>query len=90
MQAKIKKELRGFVDENFLFGQGAQSLGGDDSFLEKGIIDSTGVLELVNLRAELRSRSPTRNWCRDRFHQLPDRFMGAAESNAVLATRGAA
>ena len=39
-------ELRQFVTENFLFGQEI-ALADDDSFLEQGIIDSTGVLELV-------------------------------------------
>ena len=33
--------------ENFLFGCATTRLSGDDSFLEKGIIDSTGILELV-------------------------------------------
>ena len=39
-------ELREFIAENFLFGQDV-ALADDDSFLEQGIIDSTGVLELV-------------------------------------------
>lgn len=43
----IQQTLRNFVNENFLFGQGADSFADDDSFLENGIIDSTGVLELV-------------------------------------------
>ena len=43
----LEQQLRRFIDDNFLFGQGAGRLGDDDSFLEKGIIDSTGVLELV-------------------------------------------
>ncbi len=38
--------VRHFVVENFLFGDG-ESLKEDTSFLEKGIIDSTGILELV-------------------------------------------
>jgi len=38
--------LRAFVRENFLFGQDTP-VSDDDSFLELGIIDSTGVLELV-------------------------------------------
>lgn len=38
--------VRHFVVENFLFGDG-ESLKKDTSFLEKGIIDSTGILELV-------------------------------------------
>jgi acyl carrier protein len=42
-----KEELRGFVVENFLFGQEDFEFSDDDSLMEKGIIDSTGVLELV-------------------------------------------
>ncbi len=38
--------LREFIRENFLFGQDT-ALSDDDSFLGLGIIDSTGVLELV-------------------------------------------
>jgi acyl carrier protein len=47
MLQPIDQELRGFVINNFLFGQNNGNLHNDDSFLEKGIIDSTGVLELV-------------------------------------------
>jgi acyl carrier protein len=46
-EAAVKAQIRQFVIESFLFGQGAESLGDDDSFLDSGIIDSTGVLELV-------------------------------------------
>ena len=38
--------VRAFVVENFLFGEGEQ-LKEDTSFLESGIVDSTGILELV-------------------------------------------
>jgi len=44
---QIEKELRQFVIDNFLFGQGDVQFKNDDSFMERGIIDSTGVLELV-------------------------------------------
>jgi len=37
------------VVENLLFGQDDGKFSDDDSFLEKGIIDSTSVLELVSL-----------------------------------------
>jgi acyl carrier protein len=40
------QKLRAFVIENYLFGK-EEKLGNDDSFLESGIIDSTGILELV-------------------------------------------
>lgn len=43
----ISSEIRTFVVENFLFGD-AEGLPNDDaSFLDLGIVDSTGVLELV-------------------------------------------
>ena len=44
---QILEELRRFVVSNFLFGQEDDRLGDDTSFMESGIIDSTGVLELV-------------------------------------------
>ncbi len=39
--------IRAFIFENFLFDAEESALKNDDSFLEQGIIDSTGVLELV-------------------------------------------
>ena len=44
----IETDVRGFVTDNFLFGRKNVSLSGDDSLLEQGLIDSTGVLELVS------------------------------------------
>lgn len=42
-------ELRAFIVENFLFGEESApfAFSNDDSFQERGIIDSTGILELV-------------------------------------------
>ena len=40
------EQIRDFVVENFLFGEDS-GFDADASFLEEGIIDSTGVLELV-------------------------------------------
>lgn len=42
----IKGRIRTFVVDNFLFGT-AESLENDTSFLEEGIVDSTGILELI-------------------------------------------
>ncbi len=39
-------KVREFIVENFLFGDG-DALRDDASFMEEGIIDSTGILELV-------------------------------------------
>ncbi len=44
----LRRELRTFIVDNFLFGQDNGLLHDDTSFLEQGIIDSTGVLELIS------------------------------------------
>jgi acyl carrier protein len=44
----VRGDLRRFVVDNFLFGREDASLTDDASFLERGIIDSTGVLELID------------------------------------------
>ncbi len=40
-------QLRRYVLESFLFTTDESALDNHDSFLDKGIIDSTGILELV-------------------------------------------
>jgi len=47
----LKTRLRCFITENYLFGQDAE-IRDTDSFLELGIIDSTGILELVSYLEE--------------------------------------
>jgi len=42
----IQEDLTQFIVENFLFGR-QDGLTADDSFLEKGILDSTSILELI-------------------------------------------
>ncbi len=42
----LENQLRRFVIDNFLYGREEQ-FSNDDSFLEVGLIDSTGMLELV-------------------------------------------
>ena len=45
--ANIKQHLRQFLAETLVKGQTGDSIKDDDSFFEKEVIDSTGVLELV-------------------------------------------
>lgn len=45
-------EVRQFVIDNFLFGEGANGLSVQDSLLDQGLIDSTGILELVGFVQE--------------------------------------
>ena len=49
--SELKNKIKDFIIENFLFGN-ANGLKDDTSFLEEGIIDSTGVLELVTFLEE--------------------------------------
>jgi acyl carrier protein len=49
--SETKTKIKEFIIENFLFGN-ANGLKDDTSFLEEGIIDSTGVLELVTFLEE--------------------------------------
>ena len=43
--------VRAFIQENFLFGND-DALKDDTSFLNEGIVDSTGILELVSFLEE--------------------------------------
>lgn len=44
----VIEEIRGFIVENFLFGDESREPGPDDSLYGKGIVDSTGVLSIIN------------------------------------------
>jgi acyl carrier protein len=43
----ILGRVRAFIEENFLFREDLSDLGDVDSLLENGVMDSTGILELV-------------------------------------------
>ncbi len=47
MKNTLAQQIRSFIVENFLFGESNNGLKDTDSFLESGIVDSTGILELV-------------------------------------------
>lgn len=44
----VEQKLRGYILENFLFTDDPKALENADSFIKKGIIDSTGILEVIN------------------------------------------
>ncbi len=44
---QLKPEIRSFIVDNFLYGQNDDGFKDDVSLLANGMIDSTGVLELV-------------------------------------------
>ncbi len=46
-EGDIKTKIKEFISNNFVLADGINSLKDDDSFLDNGIIDSTGVVELI-------------------------------------------
>jgi acyl carrier protein len=44
---EIEEKIRKFLIENFVLSEQLDELGFDESFLENGVVDSTGILELV-------------------------------------------
>ncbi len=45
--SSVQREVTAFIVDNFLFGNSAEAPAPTTSFMETGLIDSTGVLELV-------------------------------------------
>lgn len=43
----IEAKIRQFILDNYLFSSDQSLLANNDSFLQKGIIDSTGILEVI-------------------------------------------
>lgn len=48
LSTDIESSIKDFIHRNFLMNSSQSSFSNTDSFMEKGIIDSTGILELVN------------------------------------------
>lgn len=44
---QISESIRKFLFENYLFGYDENEFNNDSSFLEFGVLDSTGILELI-------------------------------------------
>jgi acyl carrier protein len=47
MKETVEQQVRRYIVDTFLFGEGGDRFNDDDSLLECGVLDSTGVLELV-------------------------------------------
>jgi len=48
----VKAKVRTYVLENYLFTDDQSALNDDDSFMKLGIIDSTGILEIISYLEE--------------------------------------
>lgn len=51
-ESEVRGKIRGFLTSNFLLGKGSVEVKDGDSFLDSGIVDSTGVLEFVSFLQE--------------------------------------
>ena len=49
--SEVKETIKAFIIDNFLFGS-SDGFSDDTSFMEEGIIDSTGILELIDFIEE--------------------------------------
>jgi acyl carrier protein len=47
MADTLNDQIRNFILENYLFTNDVNALGVDDSLLGRGIVDSTGMLEII-------------------------------------------
>ena len=50
--ATVRAEIRAFIVEELLFGRGGDELSDEASLTDRGVVDSTGVLELVGFLEE--------------------------------------
>ena len=48
----IKDTVRTFIQDNFIMGTQTQAFADSDSFMDRGIVDSTGFLEMVTFLEE--------------------------------------
>jgi len=48
----MEEVLRTYILENYLFSDDPSELSNSDSFLEQGILDSTGIMELISFVEE--------------------------------------
>lgn len=47
MADQVRDKVRDFILENYLFTTDTSALGLDDSLLEKGVVDSSGMMEII-------------------------------------------
>lgn len=47
MTAEIETQVRSLIEDNFLFREDRSALSNTESLIDAGLIDSTGILELV-------------------------------------------
>jgi acyl carrier protein len=79
----ILSELREFIARNFLFSDKGYTYGDDASFLESGIIDSLGIIELVTFVEKTYGISVADN------ELLPENFDSVAKLGSYIVNKSA-
>ncbi len=77
----IQQELHSFIVENFAVGSDVKAIGVDESLIQSGVVDSTGLLELVYF---VESRYALHVSDQD---LLPENFETIANISAYVAAR---
>lgn len=47
MPQELRDRMTQFIVDNYLFGDSSRMVGDDDSLMAHGVIDSTGILEMI-------------------------------------------
>ncbi len=47
MSDELRRSIQSFILENYLFTDDPAALGGDDSLIKQGIVDSTGIMQII-------------------------------------------
>jgi len=79
----ILSDLREFIARNFLFSDKGYTYGDDASFLESGIIDSLGIIELVTFVEKKYGVSVADN------ELLPENFDSVAKLGSYIVNKSA-
>lgn len=76
----IEATIRNYIQQTFMFTDGPTDLQNDESFLNRGIIDSTGILEVVLfLETEFGIKVEDRDFVPENLDSVDNlvRFVGA-------------
>lgn len=86
----VEKKLRQIVTETFFVGGESGELAGDISFIDTGIIDSTGILQLVEfVEQEFGLKVDDEDLIPDNLDSI-NRLVAFVERKKLLASAGAA
>lgn len=84
MEDRVKTELREYITSSFLFGDSSRLVDDEVSLIEAGIVDSTGILELIEFLEEHYGITVTES------ETVPDNLGSIANLSRFVAGKAAA